>query len=459
MVIYGCSIIPVQETAQKPFEDQEIRLLHVYLRKAKIYKIKDDLLNALNYYNLAYTVDPQNKEAERNIVHLEKKLPALAEKHFESGQELYNKGQYKDARREYLLTLRLWSEHSKALRMLSKYERVQAKREIEHKIEQGDSLSVIADLYYGDFRQFPRIAEYNKIYDASKIKVGQIIKIPEIEGLPFLIHKRDEPIKPMSRPEVKNLEEQKAEPDKVEEKKPISITLKEEKPEPDNIKETMEENKEIEPSREAAPVIEKETQEIESGTKEKEGEEKKEEKMGEKEVGVEEEEIEEGQNENLEGESDVLAMDLNHGINLFNRGEYQKAIVEFNKLVDVNSENKMAQDYLYKSHFQYAMILFAKQDYLSAKREFESSLQYKSDCEKCREYIIKSEEAYKEFHYVKGISFFKDEKLSEALKEWEQVWNIDPEYKGIEQNINKAETLLKRLEEIRKSQQQNPPSH
>lgn len=151
---------------------------------------------------------------------------------------------------------------------------------------------------------------------------------------------------------------------------------------------------------------------------------------------------------------DTVAIYRDHGIDLFNKKQYEEAVVEFNKVLNVEPDDAIAREYCYKSHFQQAMALFEKEDYLSAKKEFEASLRYKSDCQKCHEYAKRSEEIYKDIHYKRGISYFGKEQLAEAIKEWELIHDIDPGYKEVEKNINKAKTLLKRLEEIRKAQEQ-----
>jgi hypothetical protein len=42
-------------------------------------------------------------------------------------------------------------------------------------------------MYYGDLSKFDVIAKFNSIQDGTSLKVGQELKIPEIEGLPFLV--------------------------------------------------------------------------------------------------------------------------------------------------------------------------------------------------------------------------------------------------------------------------------
>jgi len=44
----------------------------------------------------------------------------------------------------------------------------------------GDSLSLIAQKFYGDLYKWPLILEYNKIDNPDNIEVGMVLKIPKI---------------------------------------------------------------------------------------------------------------------------------------------------------------------------------------------------------------------------------------------------------------------------------------
>jgi len=168
------------------------------------------------------------------------------------------------------------------------------------------------------------------------------------------------------------------------------------------------------------------------------------------------EELEEPVDEEVEEEPeetvDKVEIYRDQGVEFFNQMKYQEAITEFNKVINANPDDAISLEYLARSHFQLAKGLFEKKDYLKAKKEFEVSLQYNKNCPTCQEYIKKSEETYMEIHYKLGVAHFGKEQLIEAIMEWELVRAIDSNYKEVANNIKKAKILLKRLEEIRKSQ-------
>jgi tetratricopeptide (TPR) repeat protein len=55
-----------------------------------------------------------------------------------------------------------------------------------------------------------------------------------------------------------------------------------------------------------------------------------------------------------------------------------------------------------------------------------------------------------EQHYSNGIRFYREEKLPEAIVEWEAVLEIDPQHANARKNLEQAERLLKQLDERRK---------
>jgi tetratricopeptide (TPR) repeat protein len=392
-MVSGCAE-HFKKFSQKIHERKKENLVQSYLQTGKEYENKGKLAEAYKQYKLAITVSPQNKEAVKGIDRLEKELFKWAEKYYREGMKLYNQGKYRPARRKFLTALKFWPDHSKALKMLTPRKHVKYKKYIEHIIKPSESLSKIAMIYYGDYRKFPVIAEYNNIADATLTHVGQKIRVPEIEGTPFLTEKQAIKTEEIKTPDSARLDRKIKKAEVKEKEEPVDKEVKEEFEEPVD------------------------------------------------------EEIE----EELEEPVDEVEIYRDQGVEFFNKMKYQEAIAEFNKVMNVNPDDAITLEYLAGSHFQWAMGLFEKKDYLKAKKEFEVSLQYNKNCPKCREYIKKSEETYMEIHYKRGVAHFGKEQLVEAIMEWELVRAVDSSYKEVANNIKKAKILLKRLEEIKKSQ-------
>jgi tetratricopeptide (TPR) repeat protein len=369
VMIGGCA--GIKGIKEKFLGPNKKELVQTYMRSGQEYENKGDLVQALKQYKLALTVDPKNQEAIEKIGVLEKNMRILAQEHYRNGIKLRKKGKYHLARKEFLTALELQPDHLEALRALKPKKEIHAKKYIIHTIKPGESLSMVAKTYYGDYEKFPIIAEFNNMSDATQITVGQKIKVPEIEGMRFLASKR----------EIKT-EDVKA---------PDSVPL-------DQETITDENHADQEPIDEA-----------------------------------------------------INYLDL--GIEHFDNKEYQAAIVEFNKVLNASPDDKSAREYLYKAHFQHGVALFEKEDYPAAKKNFETSLSYNKDCQKCRDYINKSDEIYMETHYNRGLSYYGNQQLAEAIREWELVHAVDPNYREVEKDIKKAKTLLERLESIKKGMQ------
>ena len=179
VLLAGCAQLGTKSPAQ---------LAKEYTAKAKEYEEKGDLVEALKQYKLVLTVDPENKLAQEKSATLEPQLNKLAEEHYRIGLNYYRQGQYPPARKEFLTALRYNPEHMEAKDKLTaaRKEIEHVKRYIAHTLQADETIATLAERYYGDYRKFHLIAEYNELEDATKVKVGQEIKIPVIEGTPII---------------------------------------------------------------------------------------------------------------------------------------------------------------------------------------------------------------------------------------------------------------------------------
>lgn len=141
------------------------------------------------------------------------------------------------------------------------------------------------------------------------------------------------------------------------------------------------------------------------------------------------------------------------GIDLYNNKKFKDAIFELNKAVAATPDDHLTRTYLAKAYFQKAQIDYNQGDFLTAKNGFESALEYDNQCEECTVRIDQSLESYKETHYNKGVVYYAKQLLAQAINEWEMVHELDPGYKDVEQKLQKARTLLKKLKKIKNSQQ------
>jgi len=453
-LVAGCSKL-------KPTTKHPPDLAKQYTAKAQEYEAKGDLVAALEHYKLVLTVEPENQLAKAKSKEIEQEIRKLAEEHYQTGLGFHKKGEYGKARKEFLTALRYNPEHPEAKDMLTRVigemEKVQGY--ILHTIQPDETLATLASRYYGDHRKFHLIAQYNELEDATKIRIGQEIKIPVIEGIPIMADaaaiRTDTGEALESMPgeiiAVKSYVTHTVQPGESLAKlakmyygdyKKFGLIAKFNGLEdPTGVRV----GQEIKiPEVEGVPFL--------AGGKVKET---KEAKIDEGLTVIKEMPKKEEKKEGLIKEQitieDQTANYRELGIELFKNKEYAGAITEFSKVLNVHPEDSVTREYLAKSHFQQGLLLFAKEDYLTARDEFKATLQYDKDCDKCEKNIQECEERYKDVHYGKGLSYFGNEKLADAIREWELVSALDPQYKDVDKNLKKARTLLERLESIRRS--------
>ncbi len=168
-------------------EPPKERFFRESLSKGSAYEQERDMVAARKQYKLAMTVNPSSQEAMEGYSRVKRHINREAREHYKAGLKFHKEGKYGRARQEFLIALRLRPDYPEVVNMLTSRERIKIKRYIVHTIGPGESLSKVAGIYYGDHQKFPIIARYNNITDATRVHEGQEIKVPEIEGVEFLV--------------------------------------------------------------------------------------------------------------------------------------------------------------------------------------------------------------------------------------------------------------------------------
>jgi tetratricopeptide (TPR) repeat protein len=187
--ITGCALV-VKKPLEKIVEVPGERFVKAYLRKGREHEDKGDLVAASKQYKLAMIVIPRNKDAIEGYNRVEIKLRSSAQEHYKAGLKFHKQGKYGPAHHQFLIALRLWPDYPEVIERLASRKRIQIKGYIVHTIKKGENLSKLADMYYGDSHKFQIIAKYNNLTDATQVYAGQKIKVPEIEGMGFLVDKK-----------------------------------------------------------------------------------------------------------------------------------------------------------------------------------------------------------------------------------------------------------------------------
>ena len=459
-IIFLCLLANGCTVPSKTSETTRKELSAKYLAKAGEYESKGDLVEALKQYKLVLTVDPENQMARDKSTKIEQELGRLAEDHYQSGMAHYRKGRYKLARQDFLTALRYDADHQQAEIMLSKHEELKrVERYVLHTMQPNESISSLAKRYYGDYRKFHLIALYNQLEDATKVHVGQKIKIPVIEGIPIMADQSEiqtDAGKVSEAEPVEIITVKRYVTHTVEDKETLSILAQKyygdlqqynliAKFNDMSATDSIRVGQELKiPQVEGVPFL------VTDSDKEIE-------KPLEPEISPPAEKItQEAAVEPTKEEDDTVEEDQSVayrklGVQLLNEEKFDDAIIEFQKVLNTNPDDKIAKNYMSMAYFEKGYDSFSEADYPQAIENFEKSLEYDSNCKNCDTYIKWSEDNFKDLHYRKGVSYFREEKLTEAIDEWELVYKMDPDYKDVAKNIEKARNMKERLDEIEKS--------
>ncbi len=156
-----------------------------------------------------------------------------------------------------------------------------------------------------------------------------------------------------------------------------------------------------------------------------------------------------------------LKYHFNKGIDYFNKGEYLKALTEFKTTLNIDPEYHPARDMLTKSQKLYeenktkiliqknlsdGMDYFYNKNYEQARIFFKKVLELDPENQKAKEYLKKCEDNLKDLLkeekiakiITDGLIYYRKKKFAEAIKKWQEVKEIDPQNKIIDEYISYA---------------------
>jgi tetratricopeptide (TPR) repeat protein len=426
VALNGCTFME-KFSGDRISEAEKQSLVESYIQKGQAYEKEGNLVAAFEQYKLAITVSPEDPNVQAHHSRLEKLLRELAEKHYRDGLAFYRKGVYHQARQEFLAALRFWPDHKEAQYMVLPRNGIQAATYKIHTVKPGESLSKLAILYYGDYKKFPIIAEYNRMDDATNLVVGQKIKIPIIENarssLSPTVTKTEAPMVLGPPPGGAEYIEHVVKPSESlsklaliyygdYKKYPIIARFNQiskdsflsdgqhiKIPEIEGV--SVKALERIQALETIAEILE--TEKPPHGT------------------------VDAEPKTAPMPEVDPVTAYLEHGIEMFHEKNFQDAIVEFNKVLNAYPDHREALNYISRAHFEQGLSLFAKENYTAAKTEFEASLANRKDCKECREYLRKSEEKILTASREHALLLFEQRQYPEAIEELARFLKKQPD--------------------------------
>jgi len=153
--------------------------------------------------------------------------------------------------------------------------------------------------------------------------------------------------------------------------------------------------------------------------------------------------------EEYEEEETGEEVSLAEATDLFKRGDYLAAIDAFGRVLAQQPGLREAVDYQKLAYYNQGVAYMGKEDYGEALKMFERLRRIQPDFKRLPHQIQTAREKLAEQHYLAGIRQYKEKKLKEAIEEWDQALALNPKLENARRSKERARGLLKSLEEIK----------
>ena len=132
------------------------------------------------------------------------------------------------------------------------------------------------------------------------------------------------------------------------------------------------------------------------------------------------------------------------------RKEYPAALAGLDRLLASTPSDREGQDLRKVALYQYGKAQFDQKQYEESYRTLTQLAKLQPGYEDSPRLLQQARTRTVDKHYSEGIKLYRDEKLKEAIREWQVVLEFDPTHANAKKNIEQAERLLKGLEQRKK---------
>jgi tetratricopeptide (TPR) repeat protein len=186
LLLGGCAGVagPSEEskTAAAPTARDPLAARH--RQQAEALERDGQLRRAAEEWKIALTITPEDTRARESLRALQARIDQQVAERIEEGRKAVARRVQVEARRKFLAALALDPANRAAFDALQN-----DTREVEfisHTVRAGDTLSSLAQRYYGDRSRSEVIWETNQLPPNPRLAPGTTLKIPEIPGVPFV---------------------------------------------------------------------------------------------------------------------------------------------------------------------------------------------------------------------------------------------------------------------------------
>jgi tetratricopeptide (TPR) repeat protein len=188
LALGGCASLtsssPTREPAPAPSPIAQDPLAGRHREQAEALERDGQLRRAAEEWKIALTIAPADARTIESLRALQARIDQQVAERLDEGRKALARGVHLEARRKFLTALALDPSNRAAFEALQS-----DTREVEfisHTVRAGDTLTALAQRYYGDRSRGEVIWETNQLPPNPRLAPGSTLKIPEIPGVPFV---------------------------------------------------------------------------------------------------------------------------------------------------------------------------------------------------------------------------------------------------------------------------------
>jgi len=150
-----------------------------------------------------------------------------------------------------------------------------------------------------------------------------------------------------------------------------------------------------------------------------------------------------------EDEESGEEVSLAEATELFRKGDYLGAIEAFNRVLAQQPGLREAVEFQKLAYYNQGLAYMKGENYTEALKMFERVRRIQPDFKRVSHEMQTTREKLADQHNQAGIRHFREKKLKEAIEEWDQALVLNPRLETAKRSQDQARRLLKRLEEIK----------
>jgi len=131
---------------------------------------------------------------------------------------------------------------------------------------------------------------------------------------------------------------------------------------------------------------------------------------------------------------------------LLKEKKYKRALHAVEKIVAYDPVNPDASELANASYYGLGKALLEKKKFQESLKMYNNVDPDYHGIQKAIAGLHKAVKEESEACYRRGVNFFVNEKLTEAIQEWEKTLELNPEHAKAQKNIEKARSILKKMD-------------